>query len=173
MSEDAEAPPFRPPDGRMIPSWRAASGPDLDGSPPARHRRARDDTTDGFDGFDGVEGMDGWGAGTADSDDEPAVRPFVLTGGRTRAGDGLRLETLLQTMPGVLPANLRFESARIVEVCRTPASIADISAAMRVPLGVVRVLVADLVAIGHITVVRSETLSTQTLERIRDRVRSL
>ena len=145
----------------MIPAWLKVpvdDGGDLDVGSPARHRRARDDVTDEPD---------------HGAQEDSMVRPFVLTGGRTRAGDGLRLETLLQTVPGVPAMTLRFESQQIVELCRHPSSIADISAALQVPLGVVRVLVSDLVAIGHVAVVRTETLSTQTIERIRDRVRSL
>jgi uncharacterized membrane protein len=44
---------------------------------------------------------------------------------------------------------------------------------MRVPIGVARVLVSDLVADGWITVLQREELSIQMIERIRDRVRAL
>ena len=159
MSDDSDAPPFRPPDARMIPTWQSVIAPEqADPASPARHRRARDAVADEPEPA---------------GDEEPAVRPFVLTGGRTRAGDNLRLETLLQAVPGTLPPTLRFESRQIVDLCRSPASIADVAATLRVPLGVVRVLVSDLVAIGHLAPVRTETLSVQTIERLRDRVRSL
>jgi hypothetical protein len=51
--------------------------------------------------------------------------------------------------------------------------MAEVAAALRVPLGVARVLVSDLVSDGSVTVVQREELSVQLIERIRDRVRAL
>ena len=108
-------------------------------------------------------------------DEDPVVRPFMLTGGRTQPmHDGLRLETQLRAVPAALSAPLRFEARRIVELCQAPMSVADLSAALGVPLGVVRVIVADLIAEGHVQVPnRPDDLSTTLIERIRDRVRAL
>lgn len=103
------------------------------------------------------------------------VRPFMLTGGRTQpVHDGLRIETQLRAVPAALSAPLRFESRRIVEMCQVPMSIADLSAALGAPMGVVRVIVADLIAEGYVLVgdVPGE-LPTALIERIRDRVRAL
>lgn len=109
------------------------------------------------------------------SDDEPMVRPFMLTGGRTQPlHDGLRIETQLSALPAALSAPLRFESRRIVEICQEPSSVADVAAALRIPLGVVRVIVADLVTQGFLRVEEQpDRLSAALIERIRDRVRAL
>jgi len=103
------------------------------------------------------------------------VRPFMLTGGRTRpVHDGLRIETQLHAAPAALSAPLRFESRRIVEMCQVSVSIADLSSALGAPLGVVRVIVADLVTEGYVLVGTAPgELSTALIERIRDRVRAL
>jgi hypothetical protein len=103
------------------------------------------------------------------------VRPFMLTGGRTRPlRDGLRIETLLHAAPAALSAPLRFESRRIVELCQAPMSIADLSVALRVPLGVIRVIVADLVTEGYLRIEEQlGELPIELIERIRDRVRAL
>jgi len=103
------------------------------------------------------------------------VRPFMLTGGRTQpVHDGLRIETQLRAAPAALSAPLRFESRRIVELCQVPMSIADLSVALGAPLGVVRVIVADLIAEGFVLVGDAPgVLSTALIERIRDRVRAL
>jgi hypothetical protein len=108
-------------------------------------------------------------------DEDPVVRPFMLTGGRTQPmRDGLRLETQLRAAPAALSAPLRFEARRIIELCQTPMSIADLSAALGVPLGVIRVIVGDLITEGYMHVPRRpEDLSTALIERIRDRVRAL
>ena len=108
-------------------------------------------------------------------DEDPIVRPFMLTGGRTRPlHDGLRIETLLRAAPAALSAPLRFESRRIVELCQQPMSVADIAVGVRAPLGVARVIVADLITDGYLKVQeQSGEISTALIERIRDRVRAL
>jgi len=110
-----------------------------------------------------------------EADEDPIVRPFMLTGGRTRPlQDGLRIETLLRAAPAALSAPLRFESRRIVELCQQPMSVADLSVALRAPLGVVRVIVADLITQDYLRVEEQpQELSTSLIERIRDRVRAL
>ncbi|MEV4701670.1 DUF742 domain-containing protein [Actinoplanes sp. NPDC049316] len=110
-----------------------------------------------------------------DQGDDLVVRPFMLTGGRTRPlHDGLRIETLMRAAPAALSAPLRFEARRIVELCQAPMSLADLSVALRVPLGVVRVIVADLVAEGYLAVEEQlGELPIALIERIRDRVRAL
>jgi hypothetical protein len=111
----------------------------------------------------------------AASSDEPLVRPFMLTGGRTEPmHDGLRIETQLYAAPAALSAPLRFEARRIVELCQAPRSIADLASALGVPLGVVRVIVADLITEGFVVVDEMPgELTTTLIERIRDRVRAL
>ncbi|MFE2959396.1 DUF742 domain-containing protein [Nocardia tengchongensis] len=106
--------------------------------------------------------------------DEPVVRPFMITSGRTTpVVDGLRIEALVRATPASLSAPLRFELERVVRLCQRPHSIAEIGAALRVPIGVARVLVSDLVSAGHVSVGRTDELSTAALERIRDLVRNL
>ena len=103
------------------------------------------------------------------------VRPFMLTGGRTTPmHDGLRIETQLRAAPAALSAPLRFEPRQIVELCQQARSIADLSAALGAPLGVIRVIVADLITEGYLRIEeQSGVLSTSLIERIRDRVRAL
>ncbi|MEV6691966.1 DUF742 domain-containing protein [Micromonospora sp. NPDC051196] len=111
---------------------------------------------------------------TPEPTDEAAVRPFLLTGGRTRpVQDGLRVETLLSALPAALSAPLRFEARRIVELCQRPTTVADLAVALRVPLGVTRVLVADLLSEGYLRREEQGELSVAMIERIRDRVRAL
>jgi predicted DNA-binding transcriptional regulator len=106
--------------------------------------------------------------------DSLLVRPFLMTGGRTRpVHDGLRIETLVSAPPAALFAPLRFELRRIVELCQSPQSVAEIAVRLRIPLGVARVLVADLVTDGFVTYSQPTELPIELIERIRDRVRAL
>ena len=112
---------------------------------------------------------------TGEPGDDLVVWPFMLTGGRTQPlHDGLRIETLLHAAPAALSAPLRFESRRIVELCQRPMSIADLAVGLRVPMGVVRVIVADLVTSGYLRIEEQlDELPIALIERIRDRVRAL
>jgi hypothetical protein len=85
----------------------------------------------------------------------------------------LRLETLVTAYPVALGAPLDFERRHIVELCRFPHSVAEIAALLQLPLGVARVLVADLAAERYVHVhdQPSEPAgrpSIALLERIRD-----
>ena len=82
------------------------------------------------------------------------IRPYALTGGRTRPRFELLVEALVSVPrydPG-LPEALMPESRALYECARSCASIAELSVAISAPLGVVRVLVSDLAAQGAVYV---------------------
>ncbi|MBT2232757.1 DUF742 domain-containing protein [Nonomuraea sp. NEAU-A123] len=85
-------------------------------------------------------GIDGTG------DDEPLFRPYAVTGGRSEPRYHLAMETLISSMsiPDDEMLMLTPEQESIMQLCRTFRSVAEISALLRVPLGVARVLVADM-----------------------------
>jgi hypothetical protein len=76
-----------------------------------------------------------------------AVRPYTLTGGRTRpAGEVLPIEALVRATGDSEPA-LTPHERRILDLTGTQyVSIAELSAHIHLPVGVVRVLVDDLSA---------------------------
>ncbi|MEU7040573.1 DUF742 domain-containing protein [Streptomyces varsoviensis] len=90
------------------------------------------------------------------------VRPYSLTGGRTRFGHVLLVETFVAALDapeerrelesGGLGSRVMPEMRAIVELCRRMRSVAEISALLKMPLGVVRVLVSDLADQGKIRV---------------------
>ena len=103
------------------------------------------------------------------------VRPFVMTGGRTRAADSsLKMETMVQTV-GKPRDDLNFEKARIVDYCYEPISIAEIAAELGVPLGVAIVIVGDLVDEGCLETTYSDPVEIElsALTRMIERVRAL
>ncbi|WP_246257052.1 DUF742 domain-containing protein [Amycolatopsis anabasis] len=91
------------------------------------------------------------------TEETAVVRPYALTGGRTKANYALELETLVSTKDGaaveVAPEQIEFRS--IVEECRAPRSVAELAAILRVPLGVARVLISDAADAGLVTVHRT------------------
>jgi hypothetical protein len=83
----------------------------------------------------------------------PLVRPYAMTGGRTRPRYQLAIEALISTTAdpaqtgGLLP-----EHQRICHLCREVKSVAEVSALLSMPLGVARILVADLAEAGMVAV---------------------
>ncbi|MFJ3199548.1 DUF742 domain-containing protein [Streptomyces sp. NPDC086989] len=95
------------------------------------------------------------------ADRRPArVRPYSLTGGRTRFTQVLHVETFVAALDTrasdpqdpAAATDRTPEMPAIVEVCRRMRTIAEISALLKLPLGVVRVLVSDLADQGRIRV---------------------
>lgn len=82
------------------------------------------------------------------------VRPYVHTGGRTRAHNPLPIEALVYAVPGSSSLGLHGTHRSVLELCRRPQSVAEVSALLGLPLGVARVLVDDLIAERVVTVQR-------------------
>jgi hypothetical protein len=90
------------------------------------------------------------------------VRPYSLTGGRTRFGHVLLVETFVAAIEapeerreltsGRWTDRVMPEMQAIIELCRRMRSVAEISALLKMPLGVVRVLLSDLADQGRIRV---------------------
>ena len=109
------------------------------------------------------------------------VRSYVLTGGRTRGGADLPFEALIQvtaTARASLPV-LALERRDIIAQCVGSISVAEISAHLHLPLGVVRVLVGDMVEEGLLIASAPDHSRTgarpdrQLLERVLDGLQSL
>ncbi|MBG0812902.1 DUF742 domain-containing protein [Planomonospora sp. ID82291] len=82
------------------------------------------------------------------------IRPYAVTGGRTAPRTQLALEALVSsaTTPSVDPSMLSTECQAIISMCRQVRSVAEISALLRMPLGVTRVLIADMSAEGLVQI---------------------
>nr|WP_283134359.1 DUF742 domain-containing protein [Rhizohabitans arisaemae] len=82
------------------------------------------------------------------------VRPYAVTRGRTKGRRRLELEALVSSVApgGKQQRVLTPEYQAIVTLCRSVRSVAEISALIRMPLGVVRVLVGDMADEGLVKV---------------------
>ena len=118
-------------------------------------------------------------------DDDFHVRPYARTRGRTRtAGSAtLPLEALVQAVAAPTLSDT-MEQRRILELCADRfESVAEISAHLRLPVGVVRVVVGDLLESGQIRVhgltspsspsSPSPSISLSVLESVLDGITSL
>ena len=80
------------------------------------------------------------------------VRPYAWTGGRTASCVDLAIETLVSTTGQRVDPTASLEHRTILGLCATPRSVAELAALMKMPLGVVRVLLGDLAAAGSVAV---------------------
>ena len=107
------------------------------------------------------------------------VRPYAVTGGRTnasRAEPPLPLEALCFVTPAGRRADLHFERATVALLCGEVQSVVEIAAHSRLPLGVARVLVADMRDEGLLDVtvpVRDGRPSAALLEKVLDGLRAV
>jgi hypothetical protein len=98
-----------------------------------------------------------------DSDPDPAgaslVRPYARTGGRTKPARHLDLEALVRTTVSGRDAwhspLLTPEHTSVIELCSGTVSVAEIAARLAVPLGVARVIIADMMDLGLVEVMKT------------------
>lgn len=86
------------------------------------------------------------------------VRPYTVTGGRTQPRYQLQVEALV-TASVYEPRDLSVlapECQAILQFCRDWRSVAEISAVLRLPLGVARILIADMGADGLVRIHQRE-----------------
>lgn len=75
------------------------------------------------------------------------VRPYALVRGRTKpAGEMLDVISMVYSLRRSVPdpAGPEPEHLAVIRLCRNPASVADLASALDLPLGVIRILLADL-----------------------------
>lgn len=108
------------------------------------------------------------------------VRPYMLTRGRTSSSLGvfaLHAPVLALIAPEQLGRNATPEDRRIIELCQTPMSVAELSARLTAPVGVVRVLVGDLVLARMVHVRQTEDgaehRDVRLLERLLEGIRAI
>lgn len=83
------------------------------------------------------------------------IRPYTMTGGRTGADQPfIALEALVSATPAGLrnKHQFRWEAARVIDLSTRETAIVEIAARLDVPIGVVRVVVADLAHRGAVQI---------------------
>jgi len=116
----------------------------------------------------------------------PVVRPYAVTGGRTEPADGEVLDIIAVVVATSKPSGTGAggelhprtpEHRKIINLALQPTTVADIASGTRLPVGVVRVLLADLIMQGAIKVVRQrparEMPSDDLLREILNGLRAL
>jgi hypothetical protein len=115
-----------------------------------------------------------------DAEAGPVVRPYALTRGRTRhSGESFDLvATVMATGARIAdPTALGPEHMSVLQLARAPTTVADIASDVDLPLGVVRILLADLRELGLVAirmpVTMAERVDKQTLREVLNGLRGL
>lgn len=129
-----------------------------------------------------------WTEDLDDDADEPLVRPYTITGGRTTAGrDDLTLITLISAQTAAGPDSaadrhaLQPEHRTVLRLCnRRPVAVAEIAAELDLPVSVTKILIGDLIEDGRVRArpplafAQNGTLPDMTiLEAVRNGLRRL
>jgi DNA-binding transcriptional ArsR family regulator len=109
----------------------------------------------------------------------PVVRPYALTAGRTRPSgtsiDLIALVTAVRRASRERP-DLEPEHLRVLRLCRLPMSVADLASDLDLPLGVVRILLADLREQGLVSIhqpAQAGLADVRILKEVADALRRL
>jgi hypothetical protein len=103
-----------------------------------------------------------------DAEAGPVVRPYALTGGRTRAsGEAFDLvATVIATQARVAdPGALGPEHFSVLQLAQVPATVVDIASDVDLPLGVVRILLADLRELGLVLIQAPVSMKARQVDR--------
>ena len=131
-------------------AWEERSGSWSPGSGPSRESRSGS--------WDSAQSRRGLQRPGEDEAVGRLVRPYTVTGGRTQPRYQLQVEALV-TATVYEPRDLSVlapECQAILQFCRDWRSVAEISAVLRLPLGVARILIADMGADGLVRIHQRE-----------------
>lgn len=108
--------------------------------------------------------------------DDPLVRPYAVTGGRTRSMD-MDLITLVVALRTPAEVALEPEYAQALAACQEPVSVVEVAAHVELPVQVVKVVLSDLITHG-LVIFRSARLTDQApsefvLQAVLDGIRRL
>ncbi len=93
------------------------------------------------------------------------IRSYTITSGRTATTVELAMEATLRLQAGAEAPILSPSAAQVLEVCDR-RSVAEVSALTKMPIGVTRVLLGDLIEQGLIRIQATITEKTSTDERL-------
>ena len=103
-----------------------------------------------------------------DAEAGPVVRPYALTRGRTRhSGAAFDLvATVVATQARITDAGgLGPEHFTVLQLAQAPTTVVDIASDIDLPLGVVRILLADLRELGLVTIKAPVQMKAHQVDR--------
>lgn len=116
-----------------------------------------------------------------DAEAGPVVRPYALTQGRTRhSGDAFDIVATVSATPAQVahPGALGPEHLSVLQLAGQPTTVVDIASDVDLPLGVVRILLADLRELGLVAInapvpMKARQVDKETLREVIHGLRGL
>jgi uncharacterized protein DUF742 len=113
-----------------------------------------------------------------DEDAGRVARPYTVTGGRTRPRGERQFDLIDIVVATGAQARRTFspgpEHSHILGLCQRPTVVADLTAAVRLPLGLVRVLLGDLLYEDLISVSKqAQRTDMRLLQKVLDSLKAL
>lgn len=99
------------------------------------------------------------------------VRPYWLVRGKTsRSGEGLDVIAMVHSLRRAVPdrTDLEPEHLAVLQLCASPRSVADLASILKLPLAVVRIMLADLRDQGLVSVRRPRSDGHADLRLLRE-----
>jgi hypothetical protein len=106
-----------------------------------------------------------------DRDAGPIVRPYALTGGRSRpAGEDIDLLAIVWPIRDSPPdpRMMEPEHGLVLERCQPCRAVADLAADLELPLGVIRILLSDMREHGLIAIRRPPPAQATDVKILQD-----
>ncbi|AGL18936.1 DUF742 domain-containing protein [Actinoplanes sp. N902-109] len=100
------------------------------------------------------------------------VRPYTVSNGRTEPSTRMELLSMVMATGRQPPGHLEPDHAEALLLCRRPTTVAEVSARLRLPAVVTKILLSDLVDAGAVDTrspgIHPEHTTTAVLESILD-----
>ena len=92
------------------------------------------------------------------------LRPYVVTGGRTRPEHEMSLDSLVKArLHSTLPRALGPEETWVLTLCRTePRSVAELAGRLHQPVQTAKVVISDLISCGALIMAVPTTYANAT-----------
>ena len=108
----------------------------------------------------------------------PLVRPYAVTGGRTKPDHrDLEMLTVVVAIHADGGENVGAEHARLLEACEHPLAVAEVAARTGFPLTVAKILIGDLIDRDRIAICTewesALTLDMNLMQKVLDGLRKL
>jgi hypothetical protein len=86
-----------------------------------------------------------------DADAGRLVRPYTVSGGRTKPSVALDLLSMVRATGRALKVDLSPEHTLALDLSRAPVTVAEIGAHLKLPVAVAKILLSDLIDQGAVT----------------------
>jgi Protein of unknown function (DUF742) len=98
------------------------------------------------------------------------VRPFTVSNGRTRPSIPMDLLSMVLATGRVPTEQLEPEHVRALRLCTAPTTVAEVSAHLRLPVAITKVVLSDLIDYGAVGVRAPDPIADLTSRSVLEKL---